>query len=92
MTSGDSKLNLKQIQEKYQTVQSKVLILNNTFTEEKVKSTCSLCNKKSKDVLFLPCSHIVYCYDCYKGKKVDHCVCGATIVGYIMFIENFEDL
>lgn len=47
--------------------------------------SCEVCDKNSKDVVFLPCAHLVLCSECYKKKTDKKCnSCGAPITSHIV--------
>ena len=58
--------------------------LEREYSELRKRAVCQKCEKKVKDILFLPCHHLVYCKCCFLPMTNNLCpVCGNEIKGTI---------
>lgn len=59
--------------------------------EAKFKIYCKSCLKNNRDILFLPCSHFMYCNECVKEFRPKRCpTCNASIASKLHCILDSE--
>ncbi len=65
-------------------LENRVMKLEQSVSQQSKQNYCTVCDERLRDILLLPCSHVILCKNCYDNGKYQQCPsCSSQLSGII---------